>query len=345
MWLTYNLYLIITLSVIKIITKGFIIKFIDLFAGIGGFRISLELFHEECVFSSEWDKYAQDTYLYNFGEIPQGDITKINEKSIPNHDILCGGFPCQAFSVSGKQAGFNDARGTLFFDIARIAKEKKPKIIFLENVKNLLKHDNGKTIKTVKEILASIGYGDSYVEILDSSHYGVPQHRERVFIICFRDDLNVKDFTFPKPCLTEISLNDILESDELTNQYIINRKDIVFNNDSNLSKKDLFGESKLKPVRVGTISKGGQGERIYSSHGHAITLSAYGGGVAGKTGAYLINAKVRQLSPRECLRVQGFPETFNFPKNITKSQIYKMCGNSVSVPVIKAIYKQILRYI
>ena len=147
MWLTYNLYLIITLSVIKIITKGFIIKFIDLFAGIGGFRISLELFHEECVFSSEWDKYAQDTYLYNFGEIPQGDITKINEKSIPNHDILCGGFPCQAFSVSGKQAGFNDARGTLFFDIARIAKEKKPKIIFLENVKNLLKHDNGKQSK------------------------------------------------------------------------------------------------------------------------------------------------------------------------------------------------------
>ena len=258
---------------------------------------------------------------------------------------MCGGFPCQAFSVSGKQAGFDDARGTLFFDIARIVKQKQPKIIFLENVKNLLRHDHGKTIKTVNEILASIGYKNSYIEILDSSHYGVPQHRERVFIVCFRDDLNIKDFTFPKPSFSEICLNDILESDLLTDQFIIRRKDIVFKNDNKPVKKDLFGKSKLRPLRIGTINKGGQGERIYSSNGHAITLSAYGGGVAGKTGAYLINEKVRQLSPRECLRVQGFPETFSFSKKITKSQAYKMCGNSVSVPVIKSIYEQILRFI
>lgn len=315
-------------------------KFIDLFAGIGGFRLALEKFGQECVFSSEWDKYAQLTYKENFGEIPHGDITEIDENDIPSHDILCGGFPCQAFSVSGKQAGFNDTRGTLFFDIARIVKKQKPKVIYLENVRNLFKHDNGKTLQTVKKVLDELNY-NTFIDILDSSNYGVPQHRERIYIVSFRKDLNIKDFEFPKPTFEKIFLEDILEKNIDLSNFEIKRKDIKFNEEKIKLKSDLFATDFLKPIRVGTISKGGQGERIYSPKGHAITLSAYGGGVAGKTGAYFIDGIVRQLTPRECLRVQGFPETFKFPVEMSISQIYKMCGNSVSVPVIEKVFENI----
>lgn len=315
-------------------------KFIDLFAGIGGFRIALEKFHQECVFSSEWDKYAQLTYKENFGEIPYGDITEINENDIPSHDILCGGFPCQAFSVSGKQAGFNDTRGTLFFDIARIVKKQKPKVIYLENVRNLFKHDSGKTLQTVKKVLDELNY-NTFIDILDSSNYGVPQHRERIYIVSFRKDLDIKSFEFPKPTFEKIFLEDILEKNIDLSKFEIKRKDITFNKEKIKLTSDLFSTDFLKPIRVGTISKGGQGERIYSPKGHAITLSAYGGGVAGKTGAYLIDGIVRQLTPRECLRVQGFPESFKFPEEISVSQMYKMCGNSVSVPVIEKVFESI----
>ena len=307
------------------------LKFIDLFAGIGGFRIALERQGAECVFSSEWDKYAQITYKENFREIPAGDITKINEAEIPEHDILCGGFPCQAFSISGKQRGFNDTRGTLFFDIARIARHHKPKVLFLENVKNLTKHYNGNTLKIILRTLEEIGY-DIYYKVLTASHYGVPQARERIYIIGFRKDLGITDFTFPKPRYNEIYLKDILEKDKDMKEYLINRTDLKF------WKRDETPA--LNPIQIGQINKGGQGERIYSINGHAITLSAYGGGVAGKTGAYLINRQIRRLSPRECARVQGFPEWFKIP--VSKFEAYKQFGNSVSIPVIEAIFSQIL---
>jgi len=157
-------------------------SFSDLFAGIGGFRIALESFGGKCVFSSEWDHYAALTYEHNFGEEPTGDITKIDEKDIPYHDVLCAGFPCQAFSISGKQGGFNDTRGTLFFDIARIAKYHKPKVLLLENVKHLVRHDNGKTLSTITRVLFDIGY-EVFYEILDASDFGIPQSRKRVFFV------------------------------------------------------------------------------------------------------------------------------------------------------------------
>src|SRR3989344_3652929 len=307
------------------------LRFIDLFAGIGGFRIALERENAECVFSSEWDKDAQITYKENFGEIPKGDITKINEREIPEHDILCGGFPCQAFSISGKQRGFEDTRGTVFFDIARIVKYQKPKVVFLENVKNLMKHYHGNTLKIILKTLDDLGYNVFY-QVLVASHFGVPQARERIYIVCFRKDLGITNFQFPKPNYKRIFIKDILEEDEKARDCIVNRTDLIF------WKRDETPS--LNPIQIGQINNGGQGERIYSINGHAITLSAYGGGVAGKTGAYLVSGKIRRLSPRECARVQGFPEWFKIP--VSKSQAYKQFGNSVSVPVVEDIYLQIL---
>ena len=308
------------------------LKFIDLFAGIGGFRIALEKHGAKCVFSSEWDEEAQKTYNKNFGETPHGDITQINEVDIPKHDILCAGFPCQAFSISGKQKGFKDARGTLFFDIARIAKYHQPKVLFLENVKNLVKHYHGNTLKIILKVLNEIGY-DAYCKVLVASHYGVPQARERIYIIAFRKDLGVDYFYFPKPSYKKIYVKDILEDDKTTEEYVINRMDIQF--------WDKDQTPQLKPIQIGQINHGGQGERIYSVNGHAITLCAYGGGVAGKTGAYLVNGKIRRFSPRECARVQGFPEWFKIP--LSKLQAYKQFGNSVAVPVVESICIQILK--
>jgi len=314
--------------------------FIDLFAGIGGFRIALEEHGGDCVYSSEWDKFTQITYNHNFGEMPHGDITQVNPSSIPNHDVLCGGFPCQAFSISGKQGGFDDTRGTLFFDVANIVKHKKPKILFLENVRNFIRHDGGRTLATIKSVLDGLGY-NVFTEVINSSNYGVPQHRQRVYILCFRKNLNVNTFNFPKPTNDYIYLKDILEEKINLNEYEVKRKDIKINGNDKLLSDDLIGAKRLRPIRVGTINKGGQGERIYSPEGHAITLSAYGGGIAGKTGAYLINNKVRQLTKRECLRVQGFPESFSFPEEISRAQVYKMCGNSVSIPVVSKIFQQV----
>jgi len=332
----------------KEIEKGYVeyvksnkISFIDLFAGIGGFHLAFAKYGVRCVFSSEWDKFAAKTYFHNFNIKPTGDITKIKEDTIPDHNILCAGFPCQAFSISGKQNGFNDTRGTLFFDIARIVSCKSPEILILENVRNLVKHDKGRTLKTIIRVLDDLNYS-VYYEVLNASFYGVPQARERVYFVCFKKSLNIKDYEFPRPTLERIKLADILESDVLTEKFIIDRNDIKIDKTYREFDSDLFGLDSLKPIRIGTINKGGQGERIYSVKGHAITLSAYGGGAAGKTGAYYINNKVRQLSPRECLRVQGFPDSFKFPKDISVAQSYKMCGNSVSVPVLSNIYNSIL---
>ena len=188
--------------------EGF--RYIDLFAGIGGFHLAMNSFDAECVFASEWDSFAAKVYEDNFGIKPYGDITKIIESDIPQHDILCGGFPCQAFSISGKQKGFDDTRGTLFFDIARIVEYHKPKILFLENVKNLAKHDKGHTLKVIVKTLFGLGYTVNY-KVLNASDYGLPQNRERIFIVCFRNDLGIDNFVFPSPIGKNISLNEVLE--------------------------------------------------------------------------------------------------------------------------------------
>lgn len=317
-------------------------KFIDLFAGIGGFHQVLRKHDLECVFASEWDKHASQTYFENYGLQPKGDITQINADQIPKHDILCAGFPCQAFSISGKQKGFEDTRGTLFFDVARIVSHHKPKILFLENVKNFAKHDEGKTLATVKKTLVDLNY-DVYHKVLNASHFGLPQNRERIYIVAFRKDLAVNGFTFPQAVGIKTCLNDILEENPVTAK-VIDRPDIKIRKYFE-PERDIFNKINLpnKPIRVGEVNKGGQGERIYSPFGHAITLSAYGGGVGSKTGLYLVNDKVRKLTTRECARVQGFPDSFII--NSSSPQAFKQFGNSVALNVLDEIIKNIMQVV
>lgn len=314
------------------------LKFIDLFSGIGGFRIALKSLGFDCVFSSDIDKEARKVYKNNFGENPEGDITKIPNSDIPAHDILCAGFPCQPFSISGKRMGFEDIRGTLFYDIARIAEYRRPKFLFLENVANFVRHDDGKTLQTILDVLNSIDY-DVYYDVLNASLFGVPQSRKRVYFLCIRKDLNFKSYDFPTPTLENISLKNIILEDKYTKNLIINRNDIFF--DKYLTNKTNSENFQLNPVRIGYVNKGGQGERIYSEYGHAITLSAYGGGVGAKTGLYYINDAVRKLHPEECKRVMSFPE--NFKIHESANQAYKQFGNSVVVKMIKIIFEKILK--
>jgi DNA (cytosine-5)-methyltransferase 1 len=303
-------------------------KFIDLFAGLGGFRLALESYGAECVYSSEWDKEAQIVYKSNFGEKPDGDITKVDEKSIPNHDILCAGFPCQAFSISGKQRGFEDSRGTLFFDVARIVKEKKPKIVFMENVKNFASHDNGNTLSVVKQTMIGLGY-DFYYKVLNAMDYGIPQKRERIYMVCFRKDLKVNDFCFPEAFKLETFVEDLLiDENKIPASLYVDRKDMHYS-------QNEIKENLNKTIRIGTVNKGGQGERIYSTKGIAITLSANGGGVFAKTGGYLVNGKPRRLHPRECARLMGYPDTYKMSKK--NNQAYKQFGNSVVIDVLQYI--------
>lgn len=307
-------------------------KFIDLFAGLGGFRLALQSLGAKCVYSSEWDEPVRKVYIENFNDIPAGDITKVDENAVPDHDILCAGFPCQAFSISGKQRGFEDSRGTLFFDVARIVKAKKPKVVFMENVKNFASHDNGQTLEVVKATMEELGY-TFYQKVLNPVNYGIPQKRERIYMICFRNDLNVLDFTYPKPFeLTRHVEDFLLKDEELVKDLYVDRPDIYLNDveDNKYSNK---------PIRLGIVNKGGQGERIYSTKGIAITLSAYGGGAFSKTGGYLINGKPRKLHPRECARIMGFPDSYKICSS--KNQSYKQFGNSVVIDVLQLIGQQI----
>ncbi|MEG1141914.1 MAG: DNA (cytosine-5-)-methyltransferase [Clostridia bacterium] len=309
-------------------------KFIDLFAGIGGFRYALESFGCKCVFSSEWDKYCQESYKLNFNDTPYGDITKIDEKDIPEFDILCGGFPCQPFSVSGKQKGFSDTRGTLFFDIIRIVSYHKPKVIFLENVKNLKSHNGGVTFDVISDALNELNY-NIYYKVLNAKNFELPQNRERITIVCVRKDIDNRLFKFPESINKLVTISDIKEDDSKTEKYILNRDDIHIDK---LKLENSIKNGKVnKPVQIGIIGKGGQGNRIYHENGIGITLAASSGGAASKTGAYYINGKVRKLSPREASRLQGFPESFKIIDN--DNQSLKQFGNSVPINLLKAVFK------
>lgn len=306
------------------------ITFIDLFAGLGGFRIALESLGAECVYSNEWDKHAQKVYFNNFGDLPEGDITLVDEKQIPKHDILCAGFPCQAFSISGKQRGFEDSRGTLFFDVARIVKEKRPKVVFMENVKNLAKHDGGKTLEVIQATMEELGY-EFNQKVLSSVNYGIPQKRERIYMVCFRKDIVNANFNFKYPKsipLTKHVEDFLIPEEEIPKNLFVTREDTYMEN-----KTDNVYSN--KPIRMGIVNKGGQGERIYSTKGIAITLSAYGGGAFSKTGGYLINGKTRKLHPRECARLMGYPDSYQLSEK--DSQSYKQFGNSVVIDVLQYI--------
>lgn len=308
------------------ILKG--VTFIDLFAGMGGFHVALESLGAKCVYANEWDLHAQEVYKANFNMLPEGDITKVDEKAIPDHDILCAGFPCQAFSISGKRLGFQDSRGTLFFDVARIVKEKRPKVVFMENVKNFASHDEGRTIAVVKATMEELGYTFDY-KVLNAVDYGVPQKRERVYMVCFRNDIDSHAFSFPKPFKLMKHVEDfLLDDEEMVKHLYIQREDTYYNG-------TIDDKHSNKAIRLGIVNKGGQGERIYSTKGIAITFSAYGGGVFAKTGGYLVNGRPRRLHQRECARLMGYPDSYVLDRN--KNEAYKQLGNSVVVDVIQFI--------
>jgi DNA (cytosine-5)-methyltransferase 1 len=310
-------------------------KFIDLFCGIGGFRVALEKRGLECVFSSDIDPHAQEAYKRNFGEKPTGDITEIPANKIPKHDILCAGFPCQPFSISGKHGGTSDPRGKLFYEIQRIAEYHKPYILLLENVKNILTVDGGIVIKTIETKLDESGYY-LHRHVLNASYFGIPQARERVYFVALRKDMKKRDkpsldYAPPKKSRKRVFLEDILDK-EVDKDFIVNRDDIQ------ILKHESEIVNKLEPIRVGIVNKGGQGERIYSPKGHAITQSAYGGGVGARTGLYNTKQGIRRLTVTECKKVMGFPTRHFVSDGI---QGYQQLGNAVVPEMIGYVYDSI----
>lgn len=302
--------------------------FIDLFAGIGGIRLAYQNLGGKCIFTSEWDSYSKKTYEANFGEVPFGDITQIKESEIPDHDILLGGFPCQPFSIAGvskknalgRKHGFLDeTQGTLFFDIARILKHKRPKTFMLENVKNLISHDKGNTFRIIKETLKELNYSIHF-KVLDGKHF-VPQHRERIIIVGFDNDVfkGKETFTFPEMSEKKYAIKDILMSD-VAEKYTLS------------DKLWLYLQEYAKKHKA----KGnGFGYGLADLNGISRTMSAryY------KDGAEILipqqDKNPRRLVPRECARLQGFPDTFVIP--VSDNQAYKQFGNSVVSPLMQAV--------
>ena len=296
-------------------------KFIDLFAGIGGIRLGFESVGGRCVFSSEFDEDACKTYEANFHEHPSGDITKIAASDIPDFDILLGGFPCQAFSIIGKKEGFsNETCGTLFFEIERILKEKKPRAFLLENVKNLKSHDNGNTYKVIRTHLQCLGY-NVYESVLNSLDYGVPQKRERIYVVGFMDNVS---FRFPEaiPVAERKSLSDILEPNVAEKYYV----------------RPKIRESRLQRIKDKNYPK------PYISHENmagSITPHPYSSCLrAGASANYILINDERRPTEREMLRLQGFPDSYKIV--LPYGKVKKQCGNSVSVPVIAAIARQMI---
>ncbi len=322
------------------------IRFIDLFAGIGGIRLGFEQNGFECVYSNEIDDHACEMYKANFGDDPKGDITKVNEKELPDFDILVGGFPCQSFSICGKQKGFADTRGTLFFDICRILQEKQPKAFMLENVFNLLTHDKGNTFKVMKSCLEDLGYKVEY-KILNAKDFGVPQNRERIIIVGSKN----KNFDFSKIKTNPVkSMKNFLDTDK-NFEYLNNEEYTILPNElTKIQEKSglhFIGyrnkKMRTKGVRPGTehlsrVHK--MPNRIYSEDGIHPTIASQE-----SSGRYFIytEGKVRKLTINECYRFFGFPE--NFIRTGLLSKQYERIGNSVCVKMISAVAKEIMKQI
>lgn len=302
------------------------IKYIDLFCGIGGFRVAAEKIFKkynissECVFSSDIDDFARDMYEANFGERPVGDITKIDENSIPDHDLLFAGFPCQPFSIIGKGKGFEDTRGTLFFDIARILEAKRPKAFVLENVKQLVTHQKGHTFRRIIETLKELNYYVDY-KILNALDYGLPQKRERVLIVGFEKP--VVDFVWPQKKKKYLKLSDILEV-EVDEKYYASERIVT-------SRKEKHEASTFPSIwhenKSGNVN----------SHPFSCALRA------GASYNYLLVNGERRLTPREMLRLQGFPDTFKVV--VSYGQIRKQTGNAVPVNVVEAVLESLVSVI
>lgn len=294
--------------------------FIDLFAGIGGIRLGFESVGGTCVFSSEFDKDACITYQANFGEYPSGDITKIDASEIPDFDILLGGFPCQAFSIIGKREGFqNETCGTLFFDIERILREKRPVAFMLENVRNLTAHDNGRTFKIILEHLEALGY-TVYAKVLNALDYGCAQKRERIIIVGFRENVM---FSFPEPLPHRAKLSDILETEVADKYYVresIRDSRLMRLKDPNYPKPYISHENKAGSV---------------TPHPYSCALRA------GASANYILINDERRPTEREMLRIQGFPDSYKIV--LSYGKVKHQCGNSVAVPVIKAVANKMIQ--
>ncbi len=310
------------------------IKFIDLFAGIGGFRLAFESVGAKCVFSAEIDKHACSTYQANFGDYPLCDVSKLDPKEIPDFDILCAGFPCQPFSIAGERRGFCDTRGTLFFDIERIIEAKQPKAFILENVKGLTSHDKGKTLKVIIEILEKKLDYRVFYQVLNSKDYGVPQNRERIYIIGFKD--KSIDFKFPDKVDKRVDLNDILEKNPIGSEISDTAK---FNVIENLKQHKKYNEIKDNPLLLAYEIRKSRATFRYDNLSPTLTAKM---GTGGNNVPVLVN-QMRKLTTRECLRIQGFPDSFWIEPN--KAQSYKQIGNSVSVPVLVGLARNIVNEI
>lgn len=297
-------------------------KFIDLFAGIGGTRLAFESAGMECVFTSEWDPHSQKTYEVNFGDKPHGDITKISESDIPKFDVLVAGFPCQPFSSIGKRQGFeHPTQGTLFFDIIRILKFHKPKSFLLENVKGLKNHDEGRTWTEIQRSLKELGY-EIFFEVLDAADYGVPQHRERIYIVGFRSGSKAsKSFEFPPKSKKRASIGKFVEKS-------INDRPIS----KHLQENYIFKKDDGRPEIISSDSEGVVKTLVASYHK-----------IQRLTGTFVEDGPtgLRLLSENECKAIMGFPKKFKIP--VSRTQMYRQFGNSVAVPVVSAIAKNIER--
>jgi DNA (cytosine-5)-methyltransferase 1 len=326
--------------------ENYSFKFIDLFAGIGGFRIAMQNLGGKCVFTSEWDKEAQKTYKVNFGEVPFGDITKQQIKNyIPEEfDLLCAGFPCQAFSIAGKRGGFDDTRGTLFFDVAEIIKKHKPKAIFLENVKGLRSHDKGKTLETILNVLRNdLGYFVPEPQIINAKNFGVPQNRERIYIVGFRQDLNISSFEYPKSLEHNPTFEDVKERKVPPTKYYLSTQyvqTLVNHKARHASKGNGFGYAIIPDNGIANaIVVGGMGRERNLVLDHRIvdyTPTTHIKGTVNREG-------IRKMTPREWARLQGFPDNYIIP--VADASAYKQFGNSVAVPAIQATANKILELI
>lgn len=312
-------------------------KFIDLFAGIGGFRLAMQSLGGKCVFTSEWDEQAKRTYASNYGEIPFGDITRDETKKfIPDgFDVLCAGFPCQAFSIAGKRGGFEDTRGTLFFDVAEIIKRKQPRAIFLENVKGLRNHDKGKTLKTILNVLRNdLGYFVPDPQILNAKDFGVPQNRERIFIVGFRGDLGINSFEYPKATNRTAIFEDIKEENVVSVKYYLSNtylNTLINHKKRHESKGNGFGYEIIPDDgTANAVVCGGMGRErnlVYDDRLENFTPVTHIKGEVNRQG-------IRKMTPREWARLQGFPDNFIIP--VADASAYKQFGNSVAVPAIRA---------
>jgi DNA (cytosine-5)-methyltransferase 1 len=326
--------------------ENYTFKFIDLFAGIGGFRMAMQNLGGKCVFTSEWDENAKKTYRANYGETPFGDITKERTKNyIPDDfDVLCAGFPCQAFSIAGKRGGFEDTRGTLFFDVAEIIKTKKPKAIFLENVKGLRNHNGGKTLATILNVLRNdLNYYVPEPQIINAKNFGVPQNRERIYIVGFRNDLNINSFSYPEPLEEKVFFEKVKEENVVPTKYYLSTqylRTLVSHKERHASKGNGFGYEIIKDDEISNaIVVGGMGRErnlVIDNRITDYTPTTHIKGEVNREG-------IRKMTPREWARLQGFPDNFIIP--VADASAYKQFGNSVAVPAIQATAEKILKAI